>query len=72
MPENKKRVALVFAGMVDLALGGVGLLIYWGLLPFRISTYGMPDWAIGGISIALFLTGFVVLAYQLSRPRPED
>ncbi len=58
----------MFAGMLDLVLGGVGLLIYWGLLPFNI----LPGWAIGGISIFLFLTGFVVLAYQLTRPRHEE
>ncbi len=68
MHENKKRAALLFAGMIDLMLGGVGLLIYWGLLPFGV----LPGWAIGGISISLLLIGFVVFAHQLTRPRHEE
>lgn len=65
--ENKKRVALIFVGAVDSFLGGIILLLYFGILPFDISGWDIPRWAIGMTGAALLFPGIAVFTYLVTR-----
>lgn len=59
-------------GLVDSLLGGAVLLIYFGILPVDISGFGFPRWVIGLIGGLWFLSGFLVLVYQLTKPQSDE
>ncbi len=65
--QPNKRVIFMISGATDILLGGVVLLIYFGLLPFDISGWGIPRWAIGVIGALLFFSGIAVFTYFLSK-----
>ncbi|MEW6031075.1 MAG: hypothetical protein ACOYZ8_14350 [Chloroflexota bacterium] len=66
-PQQNKRTVFLIVGLVDTILGGVTLLLYFGLLPVDISNWDIPRWVIGVIGGVWFLSGFGVLVYQLTR-----
>lgn len=66
-PQQNKRTVFLIVGLTDAILGGVTLLLYFGLLPVDISSWDIPRWVIGVIGAAWFLSGFGVLLYQLTR-----
>ncbi|GMV33955.1 MAG: hypothetical protein DCC59_04455 [Chloroflexi bacterium] len=66
--KNAKRTALLIAGGMDALLGAIGLLFYFGLLPFDLDAMGIPRWVAGVVGAALFFSGLAVFAYNLSAP----
>ncbi len=70
--QQRKRLALLFAGLIDTLLGGAVLLVYFGFLPIDISSWGIPRWAVGVIGGIWSFSGVVVLIYQLTRPRLDE
>jgi ABC-type branched-subunit amino acid transport system permease subunit len=65
--NRNKRLAFILSGAMDILIGGVILLIGFGLIPFDITAYGFERWhaiLIGGV---LFIVGVVVGSYNLSR-----
>lgn len=66
-PQPNKRMILIMVSAVDAVLGGIVLLIYFGLLPIDISSWGIPRWIIGVIGGVWFLSAIGLLVYQLTR-----
>lgn len=66
-PQPNKRMVFLIVGLTDTILGGVTLLLYFGILPVDISSWDIPRWVVGVIGAVWFLSGFGVLAYQLAR-----
>ncbi len=60
-------MVFLIVGLTDTILGGVTLLLYFGILPVDISSWDIPRWVVGVIGAVWFLSGFGVLAYQLAR-----
>jgi len=65
--EDRKRLALMFAGAVDSLLGGLALLVYFGILPVDVASWGVPRWVIGLIGAILFFPGMAIFMYQFTR-----
>lgn len=66
-PNRPKRLALAISGATDALLGGVLLLLGFGVLPVDVTDYGFQNWhaiLLGGI---LFATGMGFVVYNLSR-----
>lgn len=40
--QPNKRTVFIIAGVMDSIIGGVILLIYFGILPIDISEWGIP------------------------------
>jgi hypothetical protein len=66
-PQPNKRTILIIVSAVDAVLGGLVLLIYFGLLPIDISGLGTPRWIIGVVGGIWFLSAIGWLAYQVTR-----
>jgi len=45
--QSNKRTLLIIVSAIDAILSGAILLIYFGLLPFDISSWGIQPWAVG-------------------------
>jgi hypothetical protein len=58
---------LIIVSAVDMLLSGIVLLIYFGLLPIDISSWGIPRWVIGLVGGIWFTSALAVLVYQLTR-----
>ncbi|HSO11613.1 MAG TPA: hypothetical protein VLT51_04510 [Anaerolineales bacterium] len=58
---------LIIVSAVDMLLSGIVLLIYFGLLPIDISSWGIPRWVIGLVGGIWFMSALVALVYQLTR-----
>jgi hypothetical protein len=65
--QPNKRTMLILVGMLDALLGGAVLLIYFGLLPVDISSWGIPRWIVGVVGGVWFLGALAVVAYQLTK-----
>jgi uncharacterized membrane protein YgdD (TMEM256/DUF423 family) len=64
---NSKRTVLIIASGLDMLLSGAVLLIYLGLLPIDISSWGIPRWVIGVVGGVWFAGSLAVLVYQLTK-----
>ena len=62
-----KRKFLILVSAVDTLLGGIVLMIHFGLLPIDISGLGIPRWIVGVVGGVWFLSSIGILAYQLTR-----
>lgn len=62
---------LVASGM-DMFLGGLGLLLYFGILPFDLDGLGFPQWTVGAIGAVLLLSGVIVFSYIISATEPSE
>lgn len=58
---------MILAGAIDTILSGIVLLVYFGLLPVDVSSWGIPRWVVGVIGGVWFFSALGILAYQLSR-----
>lgn len=65
--QLNKRMLLIIVSAVDAVLSGIVLLIYFGVLPVDISSWGIPRWVIGVVGGVWFLSAIAVLAYQLTK-----
>jgi hypothetical protein len=62
--QNIKRTVFMISGAIDALLGGVALLIYFGVIPIDL---GVPRVALGVIGGFLFFSGIAVLTYFFTR-----
>ncbi len=65
-PQTNRTVFILASG-VDMILSGIVLLIYFGLLPVDISSWGIPRWVIGLIGGVWFAISTAVLIYFLTK-----
>lgn len=72
--ENKsaKRIVFLIASGMDMFLGALGLLLYFGILPFDSDGLGIPRWVVGTVGAVLLFSGVAVFSYILSAPGPSD
>lgn len=63
-----KRNVLLFTSATDILLGSAALLIWLGLLPVDVASWGIPLWMAGVVGAVLALTGFAVFVYALNLP----
>jgi hypothetical protein len=57
----------MLSGLIDAVLGGVLLLIGFGVLPVDVTEYGVANWHVNLLGGVMFLLGAVMFAYNLSR-----
>jgi len=65
--QSNKRNILIIASAIDAVLGGIVVLIYFGLLPIDISSLGIPRWVIGVVGGVWFVAALAVLVYQVTK-----
>jgi integral membrane sensor domain MASE1 len=65
--RSNKRMLLILASALDILLGGAILLLYFGLLPVDISSWGIPRWVIGLVGGVWFAGALAILVYQLKK-----
>lgn len=65
--ENNKRLILMYAGAMDMLIGGIALLVYFGILPIDVASWDIPRWVVGLIGSILFFPGMVLFTFQLTR-----
>jgi protein-S-isoprenylcysteine O-methyltransferase Ste14 len=72
--QNQKNTRFVFmlAGGMDSLLGAVALLLYFGLLPFDMSDWDVPRWAVGFIGGLLFFSGIAVFTYFSTKSEASE
>lgn len=58
-----QRTALMVSSAIDSLLGAIALLVFFGVLPFDISGWGIPRWIIGAVGAVLFFSGIAIFAY---------
>jgi hypothetical protein len=67
-PSNRnKRLVLMISGITDALIGGVLLLIGFGLLPVDVTSYGLQNWHVNLLGAVMFILGVGTFAYNLSR-----
>jgi hypothetical protein len=67
-PSNRaKRMVFVISGVVDALIGGILLLIGFGLLPVDVRSLGLENWHVNLLGGVMFILGAVTFAYNLSR-----
>ena len=71
-PQPNKRMLLIIVSVVDAALSGVVLLIYFGFLPIDISSWGITRWVIGLVGGLWFASALAVLVYQLTKTETSE
>lgn len=71
-PHNAKRIALLIASGMDILLGAIGLLLYFGFLPYDLESLGIPRWVAGLVGAALFFPGLAIFVYNLSAPDSHE
>jgi len=69
-PQSKRTVFILASGL-DVILSGIVLLIYFGLLPIDISSWGIPRWIVGLVGGVWFVASVAFLAYQFTRSDSE-
>ena len=68
LPPNKaRRIVFMLSGGIDALIGGILLLIGFGVLPLDVSRYGVQIWHVSLLGGAMFIVGAVTFAYNLSR-----
>lgn len=64
---DNKRTLFIIASGIDAILSGIILLIYFGLFPVDISSWGIPRWALGLVGGVWFVASIAILAYFLTK-----
>jgi hypothetical protein len=62
--QNTKRTVFMISGTMDALLGGIALLIYFGVIPVDL---GIPNIIIGIIGGILFFSGVAVFTYFFTK-----
>ena len=57
----------MISGATDALIGGILLLIGFGLLPVDVTEYGVQNWHVNLLGGVMFLLGAGVFAYNFSR-----
>jgi len=71
-PQPNKRMLLIIVSVVDAALSGIVLLIYFGFLPIDISSWGIPRCLMGLAAGLWFASALAVLVYQLTKTETSE
>jgi hypothetical protein len=66
-PNKARRIAFMLSGGIDALIGGILLLIGFGLLPVDVTEYGFQNWHAILLGSILFVTGMLFVVYNLSR-----
>jgi len=66
-PHRARRIAFMLSGAIDALIGGVLLLIGFGLLPVDVTQYGAQAWHVNLLGGIMFLLGAGTFAYNFSR-----
>ena len=66
-PGKARRIVFMLSGAIDALIGGILLLIGFGVLPVNVSQYGVQNWHVNLLGGAMFFLGAVTFAYNLSR-----
>ena len=67
-PSNRnKRLVFMISGITDAMIGGLLLLIGFGLLPVDVTNYGLQNWHVNLLGAVMFILGVGTFAYNLSR-----
>jgi membrane-bound ClpP family serine protease len=66
-PNRTRRIAFILSGAIDALIGGILLLIGFGILPLDFTQYGVQNWQVNLLGAVLFLLGAGTFAYNLSR-----
>jgi hypothetical protein len=66
-PNRARRLVFMLSGALDALIGGILLLIGFGLLPVEVSNFGMENWHVNLLGAVMFLLGAGTFAYNLSR-----
>ncbi len=70
--KNTKRAVFLIASGMDMLLGGLGLLLYFGILPLDLGGVGFPRWVVGAVGAVLLLSGVAVFSYILSTTETSE
>ena len=62
-----KRTVFIIVGLIDTVIGGIILLIYFGILPVDVSSLGIPRWIVGVVGAIWFMSALGFLAYQVTK-----
>jgi len=65
-PQTKRTLFIIASG-IDAIISGIILLIYFGLFPADISSWGIPRWMIGLVGGVWFVASIAILAYFLTK-----
>lgn len=57
----------MLSGAIDALIGGILLLIGFGVLPVDVTQYGVQNWHINLLGGVMFLLGAITFAYNFSR-----
>ena len=66
-PHRARRIAFMLSGAIDALIGGILLLIGFGLLPVDVTRYGTQAWHVNLLGGIMFLLGAGTFAYNFSR-----
>ena len=67
-PSNRnKRLVFMISGITDALIGGLLLLIDFGLLPVDVTNYGLQNWHVNLLGAVMFILGVGIFAYNFSR-----
>lgn len=69
---HSPRIVFMISAAMDSLLGAVALLIYFGILPFDSSSWGIPRWIVGLIGAVLFFSGIAVFTYFATKPGARE
>ncbi len=61
---NNKRTIFMISGAMDALLGGIALMIYFGIIPIELD---IPRWIIGVFGGVLFFSGIGLFTYFFTR-----
>ena len=65
--RRNRRVILALSGTIDIVIGAALLLSGLGLLPVRVSDWGLPSGVALVVGAVVFIGGAVVAVYNYSR-----
>ena len=57
----------MLSGAIDALIGGILLLIGFGVLPLDVTQYGVQSWHVNLLGAVMFLLGAGTFAYNFSR-----
>ncbi len=67
-PPPNRRTILILVSAMDAVISGAILLIYFGILPLDLSSWGIPPMVVGIVGGVWFLISIGILLYQLTKP----
>jgi len=66
-PNRARRIVFMLSGAIDALIGGILLLIGFGVLPLDVTQYGVENGHVNLLGTVMFLLGAGTFAYNFSR-----